>query len=183
MPLTGTGSGLSVQSTTASMQEVVVYPVSEDVTGEISDDGVTPDYLPSIPASTSAASEGAADTVWSETIDFEAVGTTSIISIYYEFEWQTQYTDGGGSDSAYSKVQVSGDGGSTYSDLTDNFSNSTAGSYTNRIRAGVSNVLSSITAGSNQLAFRLVHWVSDASDTSQAQIRTNSYARITYKKS
>tara|TARA_Y100000310_G_scaffold341791_1_gene442168 strand:+ start:12851 stop:13399 length:549 start_codon:yes stop_codon:yes gene_type:complete len=165
------------------VQEIVLYPVSEDVTGEIDDDGVTPVYRPATAHSTNAASEGTAEAAWTETINFEQQGSISIISAFYEFEWRTEYTDGGGSDASYSKVQISGDGGSNWSDLTDNFQNTTTGSTTSRIRAAVSNVLTSVSTGTDQLQMRLVHWVTNASDTSEAHVRTNSYVRFTYRKS
>jgi predicted dehydrogenase len=138
--------------------------------------------MPTSAATTSAANEGSAAVAWSEDVDFEQEGTITVVSIYAEFHWHTQYTDGGGSDNSYSKIQITGDGGSTWVDLTDTFANPTTGATTIRERNGVGRWISAITSGANQLQFRLVHWVSNGSDTSAARIRSNSYVRITYRK-
>ena len=168
------------------VQEIVIYPVAEDAgTTELSDDGTSPTYFPVAAASTAVVGEGNGVAAWTEDIPFEAEGTITIIAIYAEFEWQTRFLVGAGNGTnTESKIQISGDGGGSWVDLTDTYTHSTA-AMTNRIRAGVGRWVSTITAGSNQLQFRLLHWVDVGTgvSTSEAQIRSNSYVRITYIKS
>ena len=170
----------------SEVHEIVIYPVAEDVaTTELANDGTAPIYLPVAAASTAVVGEGAAVAAWTEDIDFEQAGTITIISIYAEFEWQTRFLIGAGNGvNSQSKIQISGNGGGAWVDLTDNYVNAAA-TMTNRIRAGVGAWITTVTAGANQLQFRLMHWVDSgtAVSTSEAQIRSNSYVRITYRKS
>lgn len=169
-----------------NVQEVIIYPVAEDAaTTELTDDGTSPAYYPAVAHSTTANAEGTPGVAWSEDIDFEQEGTINIISIYAEFEWQTRFLVGAGAGTqSSSKIQMSRDGGASWVDLTDNFNNAAA-AMTARIRAGVGLWVTTIVAGANQLQFRLVHWTDDggAVSTSEAQIRSNSYIRLTYRKS
>ena len=171
----------------SQIQEVVLYPVSEDITGEIDDDGVSPVYRPAVIDTTTVRTEGTAEAAWTESVQFEGEGTITIISAFYEFEWQSRIVVGSGNAAtSSSKIQISGNGGTTWSDLTDNFNN-TATALTSRARAGVSNVLTSITAGTTQLQFRLLHWTDDSvggagRSTSEANVRSSSYVRVSYRK-
>lgn len=169
-----------------NVQEVIIYPVAEDAgVIELADDGASPAYYPAAPHSTAANAEGAPGIAWSEDLDFEQEGTIDIISIYAEFEWQTRFLVGAGAGTqSSSKIQISRDGGTNWVDLTDNFNNGAA-VMTNRIRAGVGRWITTIVAGANQLQLRLVHWTDDGGgvSTSEAQIRSNSYIRLTYRKS
>jgi len=169
-----------------NVQEVIIYPVAEDAgTDELAQDGSDPPWYPAAAHSTATNAEGAPGVAWVEDIDFEQEGTITIISIYAEFEWQTRFLVGAGAGTqSSSKIQISRDGGANWVDLTDNFNNAAA-VMTNRIRAGVGVWIPTIVAGANQLQFRLVHWTDDggAVSTSEAQIRSNSFARIIYRKS
>jgi hypothetical protein len=169
-----------------NVQDVVIYPVAEDAgVTELADDGSAPAYYPAAAHSTNANAEGAPGVAWSEDINFEQEGTITIISIYAEFEWQTRFLVGlGAGTQSSSKIQISRDAGANWVDLTDNFNNALA-VMTTRNREGVGRWIATIVAGANQLAFRLVHWTDDAGavSTSEAQIRSNSFVRITYRKS
>ena len=163
--------------TIGEIQDVVIYPVSEHAgTTEITDDGTSPAYYADTESGV-ATVEGTPNVHWLEDIDFEQKGTITIISMYLEFKWQHK-TSGG---TAYSKIQVSRDGGSNWVDLTDSIPETNA-AYQIKVRAGVGNFISTIVAGANQLQFRLVSWEAGAA-TSSAKIRSNSYIRVTYRKS
>jgi len=169
-----------------NVQEVIIYPVAEDAgITELAQDGSDPPWYPAAANSTAANAEGAPGVAWSEDIDFEQEGTINIISIYAEFEWQTRFLVGAGAGTqSSSKIQISRDGGANWVDLTDNFNNAAA-VMTVRIRAGVGLWVPTIVAGANQLMFRGCHWTDDggAVSTSEMQLRSNSYIRITYRKS
>lgn len=162
-------------------QEVVIYPVGlTALTRELADDGSNPDYWPVAAHSTAANAEGAPGVAWIENVGFESVKSPFIISIYAEFHWQTRFLVGGGAGTqSSSKIQISGDGGVTWVDLTDNFNNG-ATVMTIRNRAGVGRWLGATLPWN--LSFRLVHWTNDAGgiSTSEAQIRSDSYVRISY---
>ena len=178
-------SGIGV-SNFPKIQEVIIYPVAEDAgVTEAADDGTSPAYYPAAAHSTAANAEASPGVAWSEDIDLEQEGAITIISIYFEFEWQTRFLIGAGAGTqSSSKIQISRDGGTTWVDVTDNFNN-TAATMTNRIRAAVGAWITTLVAGANQLQFRLVHWTDDAGAvaTSEAQIRSNSYVRLSYRKS
>lgn len=165
--------------------DVIIYPVAEDLgTTEITTDGTSPAYMPAAAHSTAANAEGTPGVAWTEDINFEQEGTITLISIYAEFEWQTRFLIGaGGGTTSSSKIQISRDAGASWVDLTDNYDNTSA-TFTTRIRAGVGLWVTTIVAGVNQLGFRLVHWTNDGGGvaTSEAQIRSNSYIRISYRK-
>ena len=162
--------------------EVVIYPAAEDLgTTVLTDEGSSPPYT----ATSASTTSSTYTTTWSESVNFEPSGTSTIVAIYAEFEWQTRFVDNSGSAaSSVSKIQISGNGGSSWVDMTDEFTN-TATSYTNRVRIGVGQWISTVAAGSNQLQIRLVHKTNTGSsaDASNAQIRVNSYLRISYRKS
>jgi len=168
-----------------NVQEIIIYPVAEDAgVTELAQDGSDPPWYPAAAHSTAANAEGAPGVAWAEDINFEQEGAINIISIYAEFEWQTRFLVGAGAGTqSSSKIQISRDGGANWVDLTDNFNNAAA-VMTVRIRAGVGLWIPTIVAGANQLQFRLVHWTDDggAVSTSEAQIRSNSYVRVTYRK-
>ena len=167
-------------------QELVIYPVAEDVgTSELADDGTSPIYLPTSAASTTVITEGSPGVIFSENINFSQEGQIEVTSLYFEGEWQTRFVAGSGNSTAsVSKWQISGNGGTTWIDVTDDFTN-TSTSYVARIRAGAGRWVSSITSGSNMLQIRLVHWLngnSAGAAASQGQARSNSYLRLTYRK-
>ena len=169
-----------------NVHDVVIYPVAEDAgVTELADDGSAPAFYPAAAHSTNAVGEGAAVAAWTEDINFEQEGTVTIISIYAEFEWQTRFLVGAGNGvNSVSKIQISRDGGANWVDLSDNFTNSAA-VMTARNREGVGLWIPTIVAGANQFQLRLVHWVDvgNGISTSEAQIRSNSFVRITYRKS
>lgn len=169
-----------------NVQDVVIYPVAEDaLLTELADDGSAPAYYPAAAHSTNVVGEGAAVAAWTEDINFELEGTITIISIYAEFEWQTRFLLGAGNGvNSVSKIQISRDGGANWVDLTDNFINPNA-AMTTRSREGVGLWIPTIVAGANQLVIRLVHFVDvgNGISTSECQIRSNSFVRISYRKS
>lgn len=155
----------------------VIYPVAEDQgTTEISDDGSSPALTAEV--SKTNATEGAAeaDPSWSEDIDFEEFGTITVISIYYELHWQQKRTGG---TTCSAKFQISGDGGATWVDVTDNEAE-TSTSYVDKTKIGVGRHITTITKGSNQLQLRLCAWTDGTSV--QTKVRSDSYIRVSYKK-
>ncbi len=169
-----------------NVNEVIIYPVAPALgVSAIADDGLAPAYYPAVEHSTAATSAAVPGVAWSQLINFEQDGPLNVISIYAEFEWQTRFVVGAGAGTkSSSKLQMSRDGGANWVDVTDQFDNAVA-IMTNRKRAGVGLWLPTIVAGVSQLGFRLIHWTDDivgAVSTSKAQIRSNSYIRLTYRK-
>lgn len=180
---------VSASNALPRVQELLVYPVAEDLdVTELTDTGASPAFMPVAAASTNSNSEAAPGVAWTEDVDFEQQGTVTVISFYAEFEWQSRVVVGlGDATESRSKIQISRDGGVTWVDLTDNFNN-VAVAMATRVRAGVGRWVGTIVAGVNQLQFRLAHWTNDTvggagRSTSEAQIRSNSYVRLTYRKS
>lgn len=169
-----------------NLQSLELLLLSEDAgTAELADDGSSPPYYPAVAHMTNAIAEANPGVAWQKLFDLEQDGTITVLSMYLELEWQTLFTVGGGAGTqSTSKVQVTGDGGTTWVDVTDNFTNAVA-VMTPRIRAGVGLWLPAISAGPDQFGVRLVHWTDDAGgvSTSSAQMRSNSRALITYRKS
>ena len=167
----------NILSQKIEVQDVIIYPVSEHAsTTELTDDGTAPAYYADTEGGT-ATLEGSPNVHWLEDINFEQVGTITVISMFLEFEWEHK-TSGG---TAYSKIQISGDGGNTWVDVTDSITETNA-AYQTKLRAGVGNFLSTITAGANKLQFRLVSWEAGGA-TSSAKISSSSYVWLTYRKS
>ncbi len=165
--------------------DVIIYPVAEDIgTTEISDDGSSPALLGAV--SDVHVTEGAAeaDPAWLEYIDFEQLGTITIISIYYELHWQQQFTVGvGAGTESYAKWQISRDGGANWVDVTDNVVENNA-AYQDKTRAGVGVHIPTIVAGANQLGLRLCTWVdADGTSSVETKVCSDSLMRITYRKS
>lgn len=155
-----------------------IYIVAEDIgTTEISDDGSSPALTAESSKSNANETAGEADPNWSEDIDFEPGGTTTIISIFYELHWQQKRT--GGTTSS-GKLQISGDGGSSWVDVTDDITE-TGTTYADKTRIGTGRHITAVTAGSNQLQMRLVTWSADATSV-ETKMRSDSYIRPTYKK-
>ena len=174
--------GLSVPIEVQPLNEVIVYPAGITLgTAVIADDGTSPAYTPSHTATANISSNTVG---WTASVDVSELSLLNIVSIFAEFEWQSRFNaNGGGGASSQSKVQVSGNGGTTWVDLTDIFTN-TATSLTTQIRAGTGKWLSQISKGSNQLSFRLIHGVASNDGTSQSiiQVRSTSYLRIGHYK-
>jgi len=161
-----------------AIHEVIIYPAAEDrATAELDGDGTSPNYLAESSQSNVNEAAGEASPAWTEDVNFEQAGTITTISVYAELHWAQKQT-GGGTSSA--KMQISGDGGSTWVDLTDNVTE-TGTSYVDKTRAGVGRWITAITAGANQLQLRLCQWGGVTS--SQVKLREDSYLRIAYKKS
>ena len=182
-----TAAGVFDPDEIVRVQEAIFYPVAiHQGTTELVNDGAAPPFVADTVQTTAAAiSEGTAEAAWSELLPMEAQGTITIISIYAEFEFQSRFINNAGAGTnSNSKIQMTNDGGSTYVDITDTFTH-TGVAFVNRVRAGIGRWFTTITAGTNQLGFRLVQWSDDAGgvDRSEANIRTNSYCRITYVKS
>lgn len=170
---------------THEVQDVIIYPVAEDMgTTEITDDGTSPALTGEV--SDIHITEGAAegDPAWLEYIDLEQQGTNTIISIYYELHWQQRLTVGGGAAVvSYAKWQISRDGGSNWVDITDNVEEINP-VYQDKTRAGVGVHIATIVAGVNQLGLRLCTWVdADGISSVETKIRSDTFIRITYRKS
>jgi len=157
--------------------DIVIYPVAEHAAAtEISDDGISPAYYADTESGTATA-EGTPNVHWSEDIDFGQAGTINVISIFADLRWEHKTSAG----TAYSKVQMSEDGGANWVDMTDSIAETDA-AYQDKVRIGVGRFVSTITAGVNQLQFRLVSWEAGGA-TSSAKIRSDSYIRITTRRS
>ena len=167
---------------TPRAQELIIYLTADSAgTTEIADDGTSPPYYPSSAHSTTATSATAALT---KQITVESEGTVTVSSMYVEAEWQTAIANA--ASTTTSKIQISGNGGSAWVDVTDDFAHqgtSIAAATSDRIRAGSGKWLSTISTGANQLRIRLVHQTSNGSHASTAQLRSSSYIRLTYLKS
>jgi len=162
-----------------AVSDVVIYPVAEHAaTTEIADDGTSPAFYADAGAESGTATlENNPNVHWSEDIDFEPEGSIDVISIFAELRWEHK-TSGG---TAYSKVQMSRDGGVNWVDMTDSIAETNV-AYQNKTRIGVGRFVTTIVAGANQLEFRLVSWEAGGA-TSSAKIRSDSYMRLTYRKS
>jgi len=164
------------------LNEVIVYPVGITLgTTAVDDSGISPAYT----STHTATANISANTVgWTASVNLSEASLLYIASLFIEFEWQSRFNaNSGGGASSQSKIQISGNGGTTWVDLTDTFTN-TATSLTTQIRAGTGKWLSQINQGANQLQFRLVHGVGSNDGTSQSiiQVRSNSYIRIGHYK-
>ena len=166
-------------------QNVILYPTGPDTgTTEAVEEGISPSYFPTAAHSSAATLEATPGVAWSRLFTLLPQGTLTVLSIYVEFEWRARFVAGaGGGTTSSRKVQVSSDGGTTWVDTTDNF-NTTAATLTNRIRAATGQWVTSVTGQDSRFGVRLVHWQNGTgADRSEAQIRTNSYIRLTYVKS
>jgi len=164
------------------LNEVIVYPAGITLgTAAITDDGVSPAYVPS---HTTTANISSNTVGWTVSATVSEATLLNIVSLFAEFEWQSRFNANSGSGtSSQSKIQISGNSGTTWVDLTDTFTN-TATSLTTHIRAGTGKWLTQINQGTNQLSFRLIHGVASNDGTSQSivQVRSTSYVRIGHSK-
>jgi hypothetical protein len=159
------------------INEVIIYPTAEDSsTTALSDDGTSPAYLT---AATHTGDTNWTD-AWTEDINFEQAGTISVISIYAEVEFEMKTSDAGATATA--RLQISGDGGGSWVTVTDELT-TTSTAYVEKLRAGTGTWISAITAGANQLQFKLQHKISDGTKIVSTAMRTSTYFRITYRKS
>jgi len=165
-----------------ALNEVIVYPAGITLgTAAIADDGTDPAYTPS---NTTTANISSNTVGWTASADVSEATLLNVVSLFAEFEWQSRFNaNSGNGTSSQSKVQISGNGGTSWVDLTDTFTN-TATSLTTHIRAGTGKWLSQISKGTNQLSFRLIHGVASNDGTSQSivQVRSTSYVRIGHYK-
>lgn len=157
--------------------ERVIYPVAEDIsTTEVSDDGTSPALLAEVSNANANEAAGEATPQWTEDIQIDEEGIAQLISIYFELHWQQKRT-GGTTSSA--KWQISGDGGTTWVDVTDNVAEAGA-VYADKTRIGVSLPITSIAPGEGQLRLRLCAWTDGASV--ETRVRSDTYFRLTGKK-
>ena len=174
--------GLSVPIDVQPLNEVIVYPAGITLgTAAIDDNGVNPAYTSSHTATANLSSNTVG---WTISISVSEANVLNIASLFIEFEWQSRFNaNSGNGTSSQSKVQISGNGGTSWVDLTDTFTN-TATTLTTQIRAGTGKWLSQINKGGSQLQFRLIHGVASNDGTSQSiiQVRSNSYIRIGHYK-
>ena len=166
------------ETTIREVSDVVLYIGAEDMgTTEGTDDGTAPALLSEVSKTCASESAAQSDPAWSEDWSLEQFGTTTILSIYYDLEWQMKRTGG---STSYAKWQISGDGGTTWVDVTDNVAETSA-SYADKTRLLAGLHVSSIAAGANKLQLRLCAWTDGTSV--ETKIRTNSYIRLVYRKS
>ena len=166
-----------IQEAIAVFHDVVFYPVAEDMgTTKIIDDGSSPALTDEVSKTNANEVAGEADPSWSEDINFEHRGIITVVSIFYELRWQMKLT---GAGTAYVKWQISGDGGATWVDITDNITE-TDTNYVNKIRIGVGKHIPIITAGSDQLQLRVCAWT-DATSV-EIKVRCDCNIRLTYVK-
>ena len=157
-------------------KSIKIHPVAEHAgTSEITDDGTSPPFYADTESGT-ATTEGAPNVHLLEDIDFHHDGIVTIISMYFELIWQHKTAAG----TAYSKIQISGNGGSSWVDVTDSIDEINT-EYQAKTRKGVGRFLSSINAGLNQLQIRLVSWEAGG-NSSSAQIRSDSHIEIAFRK-
>lgn len=146
---------------------------------EITDDGTSPALTPEVSSAAATEAAGMAAPSWVEDINFEqTIGTLTIISIYYELHWQMKVT---GAVTGYAKWQISRDGGANWVDVTDNVAEAGV-AYVNKTRIGVGVHIPTVVAGVNQLRLRVAAWQSAAGSV-ETRIRSDSYLRVTYRKS
>ena len=179
--ITSIGGGSSTSDIPRAQELIIYLTVDEAAAAELTDDGTSPPYYPASAHSTTATSATAALT---KQITVEGEATVTVSSIYVEAEWQTAIANA--ASISTSKVQISGNGGSSWVDVTDDFTNQGTdinATTSERIRAGSGKWLSTISTGANQLRVRLVHQTNNASHASTAQLRSSSYIRLTYLKS
>jgi len=176
----GISGGAAVGDIMHEVGDVVIYPAAEDRgTAELDGNGTSPNYLAESQQSHGAEAAAQNDPAWEEDIDFEQNGASTVISIYAELHW-AQKKDGG--TNSVVKMQISGDGGGSWVDLTDNVTE--AGTvYVDKTRAGAGRWITAITAGANQLQLRLCQWVTGGGNFSYVKLREDSYIRISYRKS
>lgn len=158
------------------VHDVVIYPVAKTGgTTPISDDGSSPSF--------EGEEDHTGDTdfteAWNEDIDFEQDGALALISIFMEIHLQIKISGGA---TGTVKLQISGDAGGSWVDVTDDLTTVEA-AYVDKTRIGTGLWITGIVAGANQLKFRLMHKTSDAGETVYTQIRTDTYSRISYRKS
>jgi hypothetical protein len=167
----------ALSSATGTMvKDVVVYLAAEDVsTTELTDNGSSIIYLAEVTKNNANEAAGQTNPAWTEDFNLEQVLAMNIVSVFLELEAYIKIT---GSGTGYAKWQLSNDGGSTWVDVTDNFS-TTSTSYSTFKRVGVMVPFSSISAGANKFQARLCTWTGATSV--ESKVRSNSYVRITYR--
>lgn len=175
-----------IPTITSEVHNLILYPVAKDMgTAEIADDGTSPALTGAVSQSNKTEGEGEGTPAWLEIIDLEQVGTTTIISMFLEFHWQQQFTVGGGAGTITSaKIQISGDGGGSWVDVTDNVTENNV-AYQDKTRIGIGVHIPTIAAGVNRLQLRLCAWTDDGGGVStvETKMRSDTFMRISYRKS
>ena len=159
------------------VDDVIIYIVANDMgTNEITDTGASPALTAESSKANANEAAGEADPNWTEDFDFEHSGTITLKAIFFELRWQQKRTGG---TTCSAKWQISGNGGVAWVDITDNVVELGA-AYVNKTRIGVGRHITLVT-GANQLQLRLCAWTDGASV--ETKVRSDSYMRITYRKS
>lgn len=170
----GIGDGVLIHQ----VGQAVIYLLSEDMAAtQGTDDGTNPPLTSEVSKANADESAAEADPSWSEDFNLEQNGTITIVSMLLLVEWQMKRTGG---TTAYSKWQVSGDGGSTWTDVTGNLS-TLSDSYVDQMVMEVGSKISTIDSGANKLQYRLCAWTDGT--TVETKVRASSYAVIEYRKS
>ena len=157
-----------------AVNDFVIYLAAEDMAAtELTDNGSSPVFTAEVSKTTANEAAGVASPAWSEDYNLEQAMTVNLVSVFMDLEAQLKIT---GSGTGYAKWQMSGDGGATWVDVTDNFS-TTSTDFEDFIRIGVGVPFAVIVAGANQLQARLCTWTGATSV--QSKIRSNTYIRVT----
>jgi len=154
-----------------------IYFAAEDVsTTEITDDGTNPMLLAEVSQANADEAAGMATPAFGEAIDLDLFGNYSLKDILACFIWQMKRSAGTYADA---KWQISGDGGSTWVDVTGNMRTLKA-VYDEMIVQGIGLWITQIDGGVDQLHIRLCAWTDGT--TVETRVRTNSYVEFTWEK-
>ena len=135
--ITSIGGGSSTSDIPRAQELIIYLTVDEAAAAELTDDGTSPPYYPASAHSTTATSATAALT---NQLTVESEATVTVSYIYIAAEWQTAIANA--ASTSTSKVQISGDGGSSWVDVTDDFTNQGTdinATTSERKRAGLGN--------------------------------------------
>ena len=159
-------------------KDFVIYIAAEDLgTTEMTDDGTDPLLLGEVSQSNANEAAGEASPAWSEGFDLDPASDWSTISVFAALRWRQKRTGG---TTCSVKFQISGDGGGSWVDITDNVTE-TSTSYVDKMRVGEGLWIGTISAGTDQLQLRMCDWSGDATSV-ETKLRASSYIRVTARK-
>jgi len=167
----GVLSGLGI------FEEFTLYITADDLAAEITGDGTTRYTAESSKANYSEV-EAEANPAWHPDIYINIPFEVDILDLYAELYWAQKAT--GGETMSYAKWQITGDGGSTWVDITDNVEEGGA-VYVDKTRKGTTLALKTIQGGSGRFAIRLCTWIVDG-DTVEVKVREDTYLKLVVRK-